>query len=380
MLSEAGNALLTAEEQHNPAQAVAQLFRTFHSIKGGAQSFGLEGLGNLAHKLEDMLEPIRAGSMSIGRQAVTVMLAAIELMEEEITALVSGTEADNLVARQQALLREITGLTGENPAQASVPGTKTAPAASRQSENFSRLMYLDFTVHPDNPMPQVKQYLIIERLKEMGGVLYSQGQDEPYKLQAVLGTNLSDAVLESKCAIGDVALAGIAEMSPALLGAEPTLCPVEERDAAEAAQLPPEQLRVLILQPKRDACMLVNKLLTQAGYTVEHTTSAKRLQELMARQKYHIAIVDMGIPDAPGAELLAAIKRYDPLTQVIMTAAGCLPLVQVVRCLEYGASDFLLGHLQQPQAVLTAVKTAAVKWGRWWQVMHTLLGGGANYA
>lgn len=58
---------------------VNRIFRSAHSIKGLAGMFGLDGLGELAHHLEDILDGLRLGRVAFDSPAIDLLDEAVSL-------------------------------------------------------------------------------------------------------------------------------------------------------------------------------------------------------------------------------------------------------------------------------------------------------------
>src|SRR5687767_15989236 len=79
-----------------PAQgAVDDFFRAAHSIKGMAASMGYQQTTALSHALEDLMDPVRSGSMPLTRSTVDLMLAGVDKLRELVESVEasSGTES-----------------------------------------------------------------------------------------------------------------------------------------------------------------------------------------------------------------------------------------------------------------------------------------------
>jgi two-component system chemotaxis sensor kinase CheA len=101
-----GRALAALSAGDEPAaEAVDTLFRMAHSIKGMAASLDYGAAAALAHRLEDWMEPLRAGAAVDGAGLALVSEAVAAL--EEMVACVDETGAapaprEDLIARLSA--------------------------------------------------------------------------------------------------------------------------------------------------------------------------------------------------------------------------------------------------------------------------------------
>jgi two-component system chemotaxis sensor kinase CheA len=98
-----GRALAALSAGDEPVEsAVDTLFRMAHSIKGMAASLDYDAVSSLAHRLEDWMEPLRAGREvdSAGLSLVAEAIAALE----EMVACVDETGVPS-AAREDLLVR-----------------------------------------------------------------------------------------------------------------------------------------------------------------------------------------------------------------------------------------------------------------------------------
>ncbi|WP_213529847.1 Hpt domain-containing protein, partial [Paenibacillus cisolokensis] len=77
LLQEAEECLIRLESGYSTNDLNA-LFRVFHSIKGSSQMIGYEDIGNLTHKIEDMLDMIRKGRMDLDGQMLQLCFDGLD--------------------------------------------------------------------------------------------------------------------------------------------------------------------------------------------------------------------------------------------------------------------------------------------------------------
>jgi two-component system chemotaxis sensor kinase CheA len=90
---------------------VNRLFRSAHSLKGLSGMFGLDGISELSHHLEDVLDGLRMGRTALDAQAVSLLDESVALVAHTLEKLEEGSEsgvddqAVELIARIDAWAR-----------------------------------------------------------------------------------------------------------------------------------------------------------------------------------------------------------------------------------------------------------------------------------
>jgi two-component system, chemotaxis family, sensor kinase CheA len=95
----------------NDAELLNSIFRSAHSIKGGAGSFGMRSLVQVAHSLESLLDRLRSMEMRATDEVIAVLLQSVDVLRQLLFADVDAAmSADGLEldARIRALLPEDT--------------------------------------------------------------------------------------------------------------------------------------------------------------------------------------------------------------------------------------------------------------------------------
>jgi two-component system chemotaxis sensor kinase CheA len=100
LLNELDEGLLQLEANPQASAPLEQVFRTMHTIKGGANMFGFENIGTLAHHLETLYDLVRQGSMQISDGLISITLQAFDkvrdlLNEKEAAKLANSLDLEN---------------------------------------------------------------------------------------------------------------------------------------------------------------------------------------------------------------------------------------------------------------------------------------------
>ena len=103
--------------------------------------------------------------------------------------------------------------------------------------------------------------------------------------------------------------------------------------------------RILFVEDDLPLARGVSALLRDGGYAVDHVAEGRLALDLEAREPYALVILDLGLPDIPGFEVLKALRQRGSRTPVlILTARDALR--DRVKGLDAGADDYLLKPFQ----------------------------------
>ena len=98
-------------------------------------------------------------------------------------------------------------------------------------------------------------------------------------------------------------------------------------------------VQLLLVEDDPDMADLLSQLLEFEGFTVTHAASIAAAKEALA-QPLQLALLDVGLPDGNGFDLLRDIREHHPKLPVIMLTARGEAMDRVLG-LELGADDYL---------------------------------------
>jgi two-component system chemotaxis sensor kinase CheA len=129
LLAEKERLLLAVDIAAPDAEDLNAIFRTAHSIKGGASTFGLTDMSEVTHILESLLDRIRKGEMALTAEHVDAFLAAKDILKMQLDGHRNGAAVDqDAVANVRMMLQE---LSQDAPAPAAPPPVFAQIEASR---------------------------------------------------------------------------------------------------------------------------------------------------------------------------------------------------------------------------------------------------------
>ncbi len=107
-LEEMETNLLQLEADPNNRDVLNDIFRSAHTIKGSAEYLGMEKIGELSHKLENLLEILRHGDHSLDKELIDTLIESkdrIALLNEDLQRSQSEErEVGDLTRRIDALV------------------------------------------------------------------------------------------------------------------------------------------------------------------------------------------------------------------------------------------------------------------------------------
>jgi len=101
-----------------------------------------------------------------------------------------------------------------------------------------------------------------------------------------------------------------------------------------------ENKRVLIVEDEQNVLDILSEALTQAGYDVKSSNSAREAMELLKTFKPHLVLTDNDMPEITGIEMLRDLRLQKNYVTVIFVS-GRSDSQFVVDALKVGADDYI---------------------------------------
>jgi two-component system, NtrC family, response regulator AtoC len=104
---------------------------------------------------------------------------------------------------------------------------------------------------------------------------------------------------------------------------------------------------ILLVEDQAPAARLVLDHLGAEGYGLTHCASGEEALSALRQGRFDLVLLDLGLPDLPGQEVLTRILASRPWLPVIMLT-GQLDAEAALQCLRLGARDYLTKPYQLP--------------------------------
>ncbi len=112
-ITKLNNSLLELESDPGSQEAMDQIFRTAHTLKGNFGAMGFEEAANLAHAMEDLLDEMRDGNMGVTPEVMDLVFAGVDQIEAIVRQIEengeSSLDTSETVDQLRNVLEEGTG-------------------------------------------------------------------------------------------------------------------------------------------------------------------------------------------------------------------------------------------------------------------------------
>ena len=231
-VTDLNNALLTLESNPGDEEAMDQIFRTAHTLKGNFGAMGFEDASDLAHAVEDLLDGMRQGEIEVTSERMDHIFAGIDEIEGCLNEIESNGEVQRTVRPTIDDLRDVLSETETEDISSESDGDDAASSSdifetSKLTEVNQSVFHV--TVEMDETdMPGVDAMFVLDDVTEDFEVVdavpsvddIEEGEyDETFDL--AIATQEAD-VAETIASLGKVSDATATELTLADQGAEET--------------------------------------------------------------------------------------------------------------------------------------------------------------
>ena len=135
LLEHLNEQLVELEQRPQDSQLLNAVFRSFHTVKGGASFLNLTHLVEVCHRAEDVFNVLRNGERVIDAGLMDAVLRVVDVVNSMFAEIHAGREPS---PSDPALLEELQGYTMPgHAAPVAVVAVTAAPAAAAESEDIT---------------------------------------------------------------------------------------------------------------------------------------------------------------------------------------------------------------------------------------------------
>src|SRR5208337_1540887 len=121
-------------EKGSDQNAIDEIFRSVHTLKGASASMGFADMERLCHAMEDVFQLIRSGTAGMSQELGNLLLACSDVLEQMIDDVEGGGDTSSLNPDEQVrTLKKWLEDLGGKPQQKTPPSPSSVPAPVEES-------------------------------------------------------------------------------------------------------------------------------------------------------------------------------------------------------------------------------------------------------
>ena len=211
MLQKAEECLIRLEMEYSSVE-INELFRIAHTIKGSSHMVGYEDIGNIMHKIEDMLDCARNGFILFDQDIVSLCFKGLDIVKQMLEYKKEGSgEVPKDLMDEALMINEDVGALirfGKKEEKSVVvkqPGTGIVSSLLNKKVKGRNKYYITFFIEEDAPMVSPVLLMILKSVEDIGSLAYSSvtdsffselsGTNEIKTFDCILCTDMEEAEL-----------------------------------------------------------------------------------------------------------------------------------------------------------------------------------------
>ncbi|CAM4369369.1 chemotaxis protein CheA [Bacillus manliponensis] len=156
--------VLVLEQNPGNVDVVSEIFRSAHTFKGMSASMGFTEMADLTHKMENVLDEIRHGNVSVSADVVDVIFECIENLEQMVADVQQGgmgnIDVNGTKRKLEALLK-----------REAVSDAKSLEINGEQDTIVEDLCEIHISIEKQAILKAVRAIMCIEALHNLGKVV-----------------------------------------------------------------------------------------------------------------------------------------------------------------------------------------------------------------
>lgn len=180
--------LLTLEQNPEDIAIVQTIFRSAHTLKGMSATMGFEDLARLTHEMENVLDLVRNGKLSMNSFIFDSLFKSTDSLEAMVLDIVEGGTGKADVSSIVAALKSIvsgdygkTSATGGDNAQTKNSATTSSMVVDEFQSSVleqsiqagHRVFFIEVTVREDCILKAARAYMVFDHFEQNGEVVKS---------------------------------------------------------------------------------------------------------------------------------------------------------------------------------------------------------------
>ena len=181
--------LLRLEENMEEIDAVNDIFRNAHTLKGMSATMGFAKIAELTHEMEDVLDLVRKSQLKLNEDIMDTLFKCLDSLEQMVESVGNGEAEDvvdvsDLVAKLSSISKGTPAPAAATPAAAAAAGGNTGMAEmefddidldvmKKAKEAGMNLFHAKITLMETCVLKAARSVMVMQALDEVGDVIKS---------------------------------------------------------------------------------------------------------------------------------------------------------------------------------------------------------------
>lgn len=266
--------LLRLEENMEEIDAVNDIFRNAHTLKGMSATMGFAKIAELTHEMEDVLDLVRKSQLKLNEDIMDTLFKCLDSLEQMVDSVGNG-EAEDVVDVSD-LVAKLSSISKGTPAPAADGTAAAAPAAAssggdaaagatldlddidldvmkKAKEAGMNLFHIKVTLMETCVLKAARSVMVMHALDEVGDVLKSIPPAEDLEQEKfersfdvlIATSGDAEAMQNAVDTVSEIEDVAVTEVDPDKVGKEaapaPAAAPAAAAPAAKAAPAPKKE-------------------------------------------------------------------------------------------------------------------------------------------
>ncbi len=242
-LSNLNNSLVLLEKDPSQVEAIREIFRAAHTLKGMSATMGYDPMVRLTHQMEAVLEPIRSGTQSLSTRLVDILFVCLDQLSKWVDVLANQDFIEEEGLQSALQLLASAGQEGNGPGMAPAP-VPVSPTASQAFLSFSEnerevliqatrgglaIYKIAVELSPDCVFKEVRAFMILKNMNERGEIAKSIPAPEEIEkghfskgfILVVVTDSTAEQLRQAAGSVAEVAMAEVENLKPEDLATPP---------------------------------------------------------------------------------------------------------------------------------------------------------------
>ncbi len=166
------DSILELESNPESKNAVDEIFRLMHTLKGTSATMGFQRMSKLCHTLESKLDEVRSGKKHVDESLIDELLSGLDRLNEAIENIEKGGD-DSPIEKDGKVIDNPEPAKQKNM-EASIPDS-VFDVAKNAIQNGFDVQQIIIDLIKDATMKSARMYIVFKRIEEDGSqIIYSE--------------------------------------------------------------------------------------------------------------------------------------------------------------------------------------------------------------